>query len=673
MGPAAMVEKSYSGKGNTAPIVRVSEFIKKYRKTTAVRGVDLEVRPGEIYGLIGPDGAGKSSLMKAIAGVLSYNGGRITVFGNRVDSERSAEKVKHRIGFMPQGLGLNLYPELSIEENIDFFARLRLVPEDILNKRKQQLLAMTRLEPHKKRPMKKLSGGMKQKLGLVCTLIHAPDLIILDEPTTGVDPVSRRDFWSILADLLQEQAMTALVSTAYMDEATRFHRMSFMFDGRVVAHGRPDEILALVPGSTVELQVEPLPEAQKRLKAHFPQVEVLGPRLRVLVEENDSAAASKKVESILNGLAVSNMKFARPELEDIFVALLRKKKLIKEDTSGNASFSMPDKSEGHHMVESNIAIEAEGLTKKFSKFCAVSNISFHLRQGEIFGLLGANGAGKTTVMKMLTGIMLPTAGSGRVAGVDMRTAGRDLKKRIGYMSQMFSLYRDLTVVENIRLYAGVYGLNRRETREQTQWVIGMAGLAGYETKLAGSLPMGLTQRLALGCALVHGPRVVFLDEPTSGVDPVGRRRFWDILFKLSREEGITIMLTTHYMNESEHCDHLALMYAGHIVANASPAEMKMQLQAEFGYLLEVSTNKPLMSIKLLQNLGFGGVSLFGNKIHLIAKDPGKADRAIRTLLTKNRITLTSICEKPPTMEDVFVNRVTALEKQESNLKFETQN
>jgi ABC-type multidrug transport system ATPase subunit len=352
---------------------------------------------------------------------------------------------------------------------------------------------------------------------------------------------------------------------------------------------------------------------------------------------------------------------------------LRKKKLIKEDTPGNIAFSMPDKSEGNHQVESNIAIKAEGLTKKFGKFCAVDNIDFHVRQGEIFGLLGANGAGKTTVMKMLTGIMLPTAGSGRVAGADMRTAGRGLKKRIGYMSQMFSLYRDLTVVENIRLYAGVYGLNRRETREQTQWVISMAGLAGYETKLAGSLPMGLTQRLALGCALVHGPRVVFLDEPTSGVDPVGRRRFWDILFNLSREAGITIMLTTHYVSESEHCDHLALMYAGRIVADASPAKMKMQLQAEFGNLLEVSTNKPLIAFKLLKNQGFGGVSLFGNEIHLMAKDPGQADSTIRTLLTRNRITLTSICEKPLTMEDVFVNRVTALEKQESNLKLVPQN
>ena len=673
MGPAAVVKKSYSGIEDTAPIVGVSEFVKKYRKNTAVSGVDLEVRPGEIYGLIGPDGAGKSSLMKAIAGVLSYNGGRITVFGSRVDSERSAEKVKHRIGFMPQGLGLNLYPELSIEENIDFFARLRLVPEDILKKRKQLLLAMTRLESHIKRPMKKLSGGMKQKLGLVCTLIHAPDLIILDEPTTGVDPVSRRDFWSILTDLLQAQAMTALVSTAYMDEATRFHRMSFMFEGRVVAHGKPDEILALVPGSTIELQVEPQAQAREHLKAHFPQVEVLGPRLRVLVEENDSAAAIKKVENVLSGLAVRNMKSARPELEDAFVALLRKKKLIKADDSGSAAFSIPDKSEGNHPAKSDIDIEAEGLTKKFGEFCAVENFSFQVRQGEIFGLLGANGAGKTTVMKMLTGIMLPTAGSGRVAGADMRTAGRNLKKRIGYMSQMFSLYSDLTVVENIRLYAGVYGLNRRETREQTQWVIGMAGLAGYETKLAGSLPMGLTQRLALGCALVHGPRVVFLDEPTSGVDPVGRRRFWDILFKLSREQGITIMLTTHYMSESEHCDHLSLMYAGRIVADASPAEMKMQLQAEFGHMIEVSTNKPLIAFKLIKNQGFGGVALFGNEIHLMAKDPGQADSTIRTLLTKNSITLTSLCEKPLTMEDVFVNRVTALEKQERNLKLGTQN
>ena len=391
-----------------SPIVRVSSFVKRYKKHVAVQGVDLEIQRGEMYGLIGPDGAGKSSLMKAIAGVLSYEGGTVEVFGTTVDSERSAEQIKSKIGFLPQGLGLNLYPALSVEENIDFFARLRLVPEKDLAERKVRLLSMTRLDRFRDRPMKNLSGGMKQKLGLICTLIHEPALTILDEPTTGVDPVSRRDFWTILAELQQERGMTVLVSTAYMDEASRFHRLSFLSEGRVLASGTPASVQGLVPGTMVTCQASPQIEAVIRLKKDFSQVETLGLLVHVLTEEQDHSAAVRRVEESLGDIQAEQIRADDPELEDVFVALLLRQGRVKETVAPLAP------SPGLHRND-GLAIEARGLIREFGAFRAVDQVSFQVKQGEIFGLLGANGAGKTTVIKILNGIMPPSGGS-RVGG-----------------------------------------------------------------------------------------------------------------------------------------------------------------------------------------------------------------------------------------------------------------
>jgi ABC-2 type transport system ATP-binding protein len=653
MGEAALVNTV-----QTETAVRVQGFCKRYRKQMAVEGLDLDILPGEIYGLIGPDGAGKSSLMKAIAGVLTYEGGAVDVFGIRVDSEASAERVKGRIGFMPQGLGLNLYAELSVEENIDFFAQLREVPPELLAHRKHKLLAMTRLDKFLDRPMKHLSGGMKQKLGLVCTLIHEPELVILDEPTTGVDPVSRRDFWAILAELLRDQGITALISTAYMDEAARFHRLSLMYGGRVLAEGEPEQIQRTVPGVLVEVEVEPQIEALHRLKTHFPQVEALGPVLRVFVQDVTSEMAQAQVTAALAELTIKAIQSREPELEDAFVALLRQRKLA-EEPDGKISVSLHlDSPPGDQ-----IAIEAKDLTRDFDHFRAVDHVGFRVQQGEIFGLLGANGAGKTTVIKMLTGILPPTDGEGQVAGADMRRASQTIKERIGYMSQTFSLYQDMTVLENIRLYARIYAVPRSHLKQRTDWVIEMAGLHGVEGRLAGKLPMGLRQRLALGCALVHRPRVLFLDEPTSGVDPIGRRRFWDILVQMVRVERVAILVTTHYMSEAEHCDHLALMHAGQIIADATPAQMKQSLQQAAGQLLEITTDRPLMTLKLLEQAGFEGVAMFGKRIHLLAKNPPQVRQQIYTLLSEQGVDLLDIQRRSPSLEDVFVYRIMAREKE----------
>ncbi|MEA1890562.1 MAG: ATP-binding cassette domain-containing protein [Pseudomonadota bacterium] len=658
MGEAAMVAET-----TAARIVQVRDFHKRYRKQMAVDGVDLEIQRGEIYGLIGPDGAGKSSLMKAIAGVLAFESGSLEVFGTQVDSERTAELVKGRLGFMPQGLGLNLYRDLSVEENIDFFAQLRQVPAEALAERKRKLLAMTRLDRFLDRPMKQLSGGMKQKLGLVCTLIHEPDLIILDEPTTGVDPVSRRDFWAILAELLRERGVTALVSTAYMDEATRFQRISLMYGGRVLAAGEPDEIRQQAPGSLVEFSVEPQIAALDRLKTQFPQVEAVGHRVRVFVDDQSSDAAIRVVSDLLSGFAVTEIQATAPELEDAFVALLRRRKLTVQETAISGVTN-----QGFDQFNGDtIAIEARGLTREFDSFRAVDQASFRVRQGEIFGLLGANGAGKTTVIKMLTGILQPTEGEGQVAGADIRRAGQAIKERIGYTSQAFSLYQDMTVMENIRLYARIYGVAGQELSQRIVQVVELAGLRGMEGRLAGKLPMGIRQRLALGCSLVHRPRILFLDEPTSGVDPIGRRRFWDILVHLSRVEQVAILITTHYMSEAEHCDHLALMHAGRIIADGTPEAMKKALQEDAGELLEITVDRPLVALELLEQTGFEGVALFGKRIHLLAKDTEKAEAKIRALLASRDLRLLNITPHIPSLEDVFVYRIMALEKRERQL------
>ena len=636
-------------------IVRVSGFVKRYKKEVAVDGVNLEIRRGEIYGVIGPDGSGKSSLMKAIAGVLTYDGGAVDVFGTRIDSERAAERIKPNIGFLPQGLGLNLYPELSIEENIDFFAQLRLVPGKDLAERKARLLAMTRLERFRDRPMKNLSGGMKQKLGLICTLIHEPELAILDEPTTGVDPVSRRDFWSILAELLHEKGMTALVSTAYMDEAARFHRLSFLSGGKVLVSGTPMEVQTLVPGSVVTFEATPQVEAIARLKQSFRQVESLGPLLHVFTPTADQSEARLQIETALGDLVPTAVRVDEPELEDVFVALLLRSAEDKQTSGG-----LPTSAAVHG--RDGLAIEAEGLIRDFGSFRAVDRVSFQVKQGEIFGLLGANGAGKTTVIKMLNGILLPSGGAGLVAGADMRTAAGSIKERIGYMSQAFSLYLDLTVEENIRLFAGLYGLGKRAMAERYQWIITMAGLSGYESSLTGRLPMGVRQRLALGCALVHNPRVLFLDEPTSGVDPIGRRHFWEILSRLAREDGVAILITTHYMSEAEHCDNLALMYAGRIVAEGSPVDMKRQVEHEAGRLFEVVADQPAKALVHLQQAGFHGAALFGTKLHFFCRDPLRDKASACQALEGSGVQVTSVNERPLSLEDVFVYRVMELEQ-----------
>ncbi len=661
------------------PVVRVAKLVKRYDLVEAVRAVSLEIKPAQIYGLIGADGAGKSSLMKVVAGVLSHEEGKVEVLGRLIDSERQAEKVKSAIGFMPQGLGLNLYPTLSIEENIDFFARLRMVPPELLRERKERLLEVTRLSAFRARPAGQLSGGMKQKLGLICTLIHAPRLIILDEPTTGVDPVSRRDFWLILAQLIHTEQITALISTAYLDEASRFDHVALMHEGQIILEGPPDLLIDRSDATIVQCPAEGA--ALAALTHAFPQHEAAQGQVRLFVPLRDAGQAQAQVQATLVAAGLPKVEapiVTRPQLEDLFIARLWTDAIAARSylpPSASASFgdathdasttSVAGRASGT-TPDTGWAIDAQALTRDFDQFRAVDGVSFQVGYGDIFGLLGANGAGKTTAIKMLTGILPPSSGLGRVAGSDMRHARQAIKERIGYMSQAFSLYTDLTVEENLMLFAGVYGLPRKVARERTRWAIELGELHGYEQVAAISLPMGLRQRLALGCALVHRPRVLFLDEPTSGVDPIGRKHFWSILRKLAHEDGVAILLTTHYMAEAELCDRVAMMYAGRIVADAPPAQLKQDLLTRQGQLLEITPRSTTLAMQALKEAGFDQAVLHGRNIHVMSHQP-EADRArIFSVLRAAHQRSANVIPRPLTMEDVFIDIVLSREGHGTN-------
>ncbi|QBZ83158.1 putative ABC transporter ATP-binding protein YbhF [Hydrogenovibrio crunogenus] len=645
--------------------VQVSRVSKHYRKKVAFEDISIEIQTGEIYGLIGPDGSGKSSLMQAIAGVLTYNSGDLCVFDTLIDSEKSAEKIKHRIGFMPQGLGLNLYPDLSIEENIDFFANLRGVSSDLLQQRKEMLLSVAKLTPFKTRPMKNLSGGMKQKLGLVCTLIHQPELIILDEPTTGVDPISRRDFWEMLNRLVMDEGMTALVSTAYMDEASRFNRLSVMHQGKVLVQGRADDIIAKSPGWVVEIETSQPSVVLARLKVKFETVEQLGQMIRLVIFDQEKDV----IESILKeqlGSEEHQWYFLPIGLEEFFIHHLKNHSSSAAKRLQNPSYPISQSPTDKDRVNTDEPlIQADNLIRRFGDFIAADQVTFEVRPGEIFGLLGANGAGKSTVIKMLTGILPPTDGAGFVANQNMAHSGMAIKESIGYMSQAFSLYLDLTVLENIKLFGRIYGLSGERLQERIDWVIDVGHLQSVQNEPAGSLPMGKRQRLALGCALIHQPKVLFLDEPTSGVDPIGRSEFWRILVNLASEWGVAILITTHYMLEAEHCHRLALMQAGKIVAYDTPVNLKQTLKQQKGQVLSVNVSHPYRALSCLQKAGYDNLSLFGNRLQLFSKTVSKTKNDVVNVLKNNQIEIKDTMVLQPSLEDVFVDRIeTALAKHE---------
>jgi len=474
----------------------------RYGGRLALDNVSLQIPAGRMCGLIGPDGVGKSTLLALIAGVRRLQSGSIAALGGDMRDADHRRASCARLAYMPQGLGRNLYPTLSVRENLDFFGRLFGQGAEERASRIDMLLKATGLDPFPDRPAGKLSGGMRQKLGLCCALIHDPDLLLLDEPTTGVDPLSRRQFWELIGRMRASRPqMSVVVATAYMEEAERFDWLAAMDDGRVTASGAPDEIKAM------------------------------------------SGAAS---------------------LETAFVALLPEAK--------RAGFE-PVRPEPRQALAGPPAIEAEGLTCRFGDFTAVDNVSFRIGRGEIFGFLGSNGCGKTTTMKMLTGLLPATAGTARLFGEPLRVNDMATRRRVGYMSQSFSLYGELTVRQNLELHAHLFRLPAATIAARIEELLDRFALRDMAMVLPDALPLGLRQRLQLAVAVLHRPEVLILDEPTSGVDPVAREAFWRILMELSRRDGVTIFLSTHFMNEAERCDRISLMHAGRVLAVGTPAEL----------------------------------------------------------------------------------------------------
>jgi len=505
------------------PVARLEQVHLAYGRTPALRGVDLEVPAGCMVGLIGPDGVGKSSLLSLVAGARAVQQGRVQVLGGDMARRRHREAVCPRIAYMPQGLGRNLYPTLSVEENLQFFARLFGHGAPERRRRIDDLARSTGLHPFLSRAAGKLSGGMKQKLGLCCALIHDPDLLILDEPTTGVDPLARAQFWELIGRIRAGRPqMSVLVATAYMDEAQGFDWLVTMDDGRLLATGTPQELLARTGSRTLE-------EAF----------------IHLLPEEKKRGWAPVQIPAL--------------------------------DAAGD-----------------DVAIEAQGLTMRFGDFTAVDHVSFRIRRGEIFGFLGSNGCGKSTTMKMLTGLLPASEGRAWLFGREVDPRDVDTRRRVGYMSQAFSLYGELTVLQNLELHARLFHVPEAARAARVQEMLQRFGLAQAQGSLPESLPLGMRQRLSLAVAMVHRPELLILDEPTSGVDPIARDAFWRLLVELSRRDKVTIFISTHFMNEAERCDRMSMMHAGKVLDSDTPAGLvakrgaKTLEEAFIGYLLEAT-------------------------------------------------------------------------------------
>lgn len=620
--------------------IRVYGLKKNYGKTEAVRGIDLEIKAGEIYGLIGPDGAGKTSVFQILGGVMPETSAEeIKMYGVRPREARSV------VGYLTQAF--SLYQDLTVKENLRYIGELRLLSRREIEERGMYYLRLFDMARFTERLAGRLSGGMKQKLALACALIAEPRILLLDEPTTGVDPVSRREFWDTLAEL-STQGMTMVVATPYLDEAERCSRVSLMFDGKIVQTGTPKELRENLGLQRLELRTNDLGKAENLLNSatEIEDVQRFGDRLDLMVK--DAACGEQKTREILEkeNLTVKEIRATEPTLENAFVAILR-------DLEGDLETPpFPRKREFQKRSLEDVAIGAESVNKIFGDFAAVKNINLNIKYGEIYGLLGANGAGKTTTIKMLCGLLEPSSGVIELAGERGRTRSQFVRQRVGYMSQKFSLYDDLTIEENLDFFAGVYGVPRSQREEKKRWVMEFSGLRGQEKMLTGELPGGWKQRVAFGSAILHEPSVLFLDEPTSGVDPLARRAFWQMINELA-DRGVAILVTTHYLEEAEQCNRLGFMVAGSVVAEGTPTSVKT---AQSGHLIELLVDKPQAASNLLKKtIERWRVSLFGDRLHVVVEEDAETGiKNLKKLLSANQIEVFRAREETRSLEDVFI-------------------
>lgn len=533
----------------TSSLVEVHQLSKAFKEVIALDCLSFSIKEGSIVAIAGPDGAGKTTLIRLIAGLLLPSKGTISVLN--LDTVKDASKVHKIIGYMPQRFGL--YEDLTVMQNLELYSALKGVKKETEAKDFERLLQFTTLGPFRERLARDLSGGMKQKLGLACTLLSEPKLLILDEPTVGVDPISRRELWSMVEKLLQK-GVTVIWSTSYLDEAEKCDSALLMHEGKILFSGKPSALSSEVAHRT--FLVNNL-KGNKReiLKTYLNKSDVI-----------DGTIQGKEIRLVLRKNAIPEKNFTPtpPRFEDGFIDIL-----------GGGPGGKSGLAETNNPIpyDEKPLIEAVSLMKKFGSFTAVDNISFSVKRGEVFGLLGPNGAGKSTLFKMLCGLLTPTSGYSQVAGIDLQKAGSIARGKIGYMAQKFSLYGNMNLLENLEFFSGAYNLQGKEQKKEIEKMIEVFNFKPYLLQLANDLPLGFKQRLALACATMHHPEVLFLDEPTSGVDPITRREFWNHINGLV-EKGVTVMVTTHFMDEAEYCDRIALVYQSKLITLAPPDHLK---------------------------------------------------------------------------------------------------
>ncbi len=536
---------------------------KKLADTKAIDDLDMQINKGELTALVGPDGAGKTTLLRLVAGLYKATSGSLNVLG--FDIDKNPQAVQDRISYMPQRFGL--YEDLSVQENLNLYADLHGVPKDVRSQRFKRLLEITDLTQFIQRPAGKLSGGMKQKLGLACTLVRSPELLLLDEPSVGVDPLSRRDLWTIIEQLVQEENLSVIISTAYMDEAEKCDYVYIMYEGKILKQGSPEQLKEIAHGQTWKVKLS------EQIKARTLQAQLLGNSVDIIDavpkgEQVNFISRQKELSTdiLLQGL-VAHRRSA--ELEDTFMMLLQQtQKQRKLVSVPEQNFQLE---QNNNLKSQQPVIVVKDLVRNFGDFTAVANTSFDVKRGEIFGLLGPNGAGKTTTFRMLCGLLPASSGYLEVAGKNLRTARAEARGKVGYVSQKFALYSNLTVLENLKFFGGAYGLTGKKLNQQID-----NALEQYDLKphiKSGDLPGGYKQRLSMAAALLHEPEILFLDEPTSGIDPLTRRSFWYSIGELANQ-GITIIITTHFMEEAEYCDRIAIQDAGKLLALGSPQQVR---------------------------------------------------------------------------------------------------
>ena len=543
----------------------------------ALDDVSIELEAGTLGALVGPDGAGKTTLIRLAAGLMTADAGELKVLG--IDVSANPQEVQDRIGYMPQKFGL--YEDLSVQENLDLYADLHGISLEERKNSYPRLMEMTALGPFTERLAGRLSGGMKQKLGLACTLVSRPELLLLDEPTVGVDPLSRRELWEIILQLVNEQSLTVLISTSYLDEAERCGRVVVMHRGKVLMQGRPSEVSALA--ADCAFLADPpsgrkAREFQARLLDRPSIIDAVpvGGQVRFVRAASDGTMNEKRTPNHdADPLAGASAVAVPPRFEDGFMVLLHQTNPPREFFGAITVAPVREAERG------GTAVQVRDLVRQFGTFTAVDHINFDVQRGEIFGLLGPNGAGKTTTFRMLCGLLPASSGTLRVAGMDLRRARASARQRIGYVAQKFSLYGQLTVAENLEFFASAYNLRGDKKKARIGWAIKQFDLAEFIDLTAGDLPGGFKQRLAMAVALLHEPELLFLDEPTSGADPLARREFWRRITALA-EQGVTVVVTTHFMEEAEYCDRVAIMDGGRILAQGTPAEIRGRAPADRG-------------------------------------------------------------------------------------------